>query len=134
MVQRVKEQGYRVEGVYIGAASPEINIERIRQRVAVHAGHCVDPQRIPERFRYSLSNLRRTAEQFDDLLIMDNSAHNDRGSTKPVEQCRLEEGELMWQRDEMAPWCNEWLQRFTQSLEGRGLGSERAGSGVTAGR
>ena len=132
LVQRVKEQGYRVEGVYIGTASPEINVERIRHRVAVHAGHYVDPQRIPERYRYSLSNLRRTAEQFDDLLMVDNSAHDDRRLTKPVEQCRLEEGELVWRRDEMAPWCNEWLQRFAQSLEGRGIGSRTdAGTSVS---
>ena len=123
MVQRMNEQGYRVEGVYIGTASPEINIERVHHRVAVHTGHYVEPQRIPERYRYSLSNLRRTAEKFDDLLIVDNSGHDDQRLPKPVEQCRFEEGELAWRRDEVTPWCTTWLERFAQSLAGRRVAS-----------
>ena len=58
MVDRVRNAGYRIEGIYIGTVSPEINIERIERRVRNNTGHRVDPARVPERYRYSLSNLR----------------------------------------------------------------------------
>ena len=58
LVERVIEAGYRVEGVYFGTNDPQINIERIEQRVFAGTGRMVDPQRIPERWRYSLSNLQ----------------------------------------------------------------------------
>ena len=77
-------------GVYFGTNDPQINIDRIEQRVFAGTGHMVDPHRIPERWRCSLSNLRRTAEQSDQLQLLDNSEHDDFHLPRPVEQCRLE--------------------------------------------
>ena len=110
IVERVIEAGYRVEGVYFGTNEPQINIDRIEQRVFAGTGHMVDPQRIPERWRYSLANLRRTAERFDQLQLLDNSEHDDFHLPRPVEQCRLERGEVCWQVANPAPWCTSWLQ------------------------
>ncbi|MCY4594301.1 MAG: hypothetical protein OXC19_05810 [Bryobacterales bacterium] len=110
IVERVIEAGYRVEGVYFGTNDPQINIDRIEQRVFAGTGHMVDPQRIPERWRYSLSNLRRTAERFDQLQLLDNSEHDDFHLPRPVEQCRLERGKVCWQVANPAPWCTSWLQ------------------------
>ena len=62
MVERAKAASYRVEGVYIGTDSPEINAERIDHRVKTNTGHHVDVERLPERYRFSLSNIRKTAE------------------------------------------------------------------------
>lgn len=110
IVERVIKAGYRVEGVYFGTNDPQINIDRIEQRVFAGTGHMVDPQRIPERWRYSLSNLRRTAERFDQLQLLDNSEHDDFHLPRPVEQCRLEQGKVCWQVANPAPWCVDWLQ------------------------
>ena len=110
IVERVIEAGYRVQGVYFGTNDPQINIDRIEQRVFAGTGHMVDPQRIPERWRYSLSNLRRTAERFDQLLLLDNSEQDDFHLPRPVEQCRLEQGRVCWQVANPAPWCVDWLQ------------------------
>lgn len=119
MVDRVRRAGYRIEGVYIGTAEPAINIERIARRVRDNTGHRVDPARIPERYRYSLSNLRRTAEVFDELVMVDNSAHDERGVSRPVEQCVLERGAVVKQTSPMAAWCKAWLAAFEQSAADR---------------
>ena len=110
LVERVIDAGYRVEGVYFGTNDPQINIDRIEQRVFAGTGHMVDPQRIPERWRYSLSNLRRTAERFDQLQLLDNSEHDEFHLPRPVEQYRLERGSVCWQVEEPIEWCETWLQ------------------------
>ena len=119
MVDRVRNAGYRIEGIYIGTVSPEINIERIERRVRNNTGHRVDPARVPERYRYSLSNLRRTAEVFDQLVVIDNSDHDERGIPCPVEQCVLERGAVVNQVGAMVAWCSAWLAAFEQSVADR---------------
>lgn len=114
MVQRVTQEGYRVEGLYLGTADPSINIERIEHRVFVGTGHAVDPAKVPDRWRHSLSNLRRTVERFDLLRLFDNSEHDDFQLPRPIEQCRLEDGSISWQVKEPAPWCADWLQALAQ--------------------
>ncbi len=123
-VERVRQAidaGYRVEGIYLGTDSPEINVERIDQRVLLGTGHRVDQKRIPERYRYSLSNLRRTAAEFDQLAVMDNSTHDPLGIPEPVEQCFLERGEIVRRVSdrEMQPWCKNWLDGLQQSLDSK---------------
>ena len=114
MVKFVIEAGYRVEGLYLGTADPSINIDRIDYRVFAGTGHSVEPARIPDRWKHSLSNLRRTAEQFDLLRIFDNSEHDDFHLPRPVEQCRLEQGKVSWQLAEPVTWCLNWLQTLGQ--------------------
>ena len=57
MVERAKAASYRVEGVYIGTDSPEINAERIDHRVKTNTGHHVDAERLPERYRSARGSL-----------------------------------------------------------------------------
>ena len=116
VVERVMEAGYRVEGVYVGSNNPQINVNRIEGRVFAGAVHRVDPQRVPERWKDSLSNLRRTAERFDLLRLLDNSEHDDFCLPRPVEQCRMERGEVCWQIPSPAPWCATWLQGFAYRM------------------
>ena len=86
MVERAKAASYRVEGVYIGTDSPEINAERIDHRVKTNTDHHVDAERLPERYRFSLSNLRKTAELFDALDVVDNSDHDEEWRPFPRDQ------------------------------------------------
>ncbi len=114
MVRRVARAGYRVEGLYFGTADPRINIERIERRVFVGTGHPVDPERIPVRWKDSLSNLRRTADRFDLLRVFDNSVPDDFGLPRPAEQCRLERGAIVWSAERPLPWCAAWLRGLAQ--------------------
>ena len=119
MVERVREAGYRVEGVYLGTASPAINAERVEHRVAANTGHWTDVKRLPQRHGFSLSNLRKTAEQFDELEIFDNSGHTQDRRPRPVPQLRLEKGIVKWRADPLEDWCAAWLERFERSFTDR---------------
>ena len=44
MVQQLREQGYRIERIYIGTETPDINIERVAHRVRTLTGHDIDPE------------------------------------------------------------------------------------------
>ena len=114
LVERVVAEGYRVEGVYLGTNDPQINIARIENRVLLNTGHRVDPERIPERWKHSLANLRRTAGRFESLQLLDNSSHDSLRRPRPVEQCRLERGAVVSQSVELASWCEEWLAAAPQ--------------------
>ena len=120
-VEQAKRAGYRIEGIYLGTNAPEINVERIESRVLARTGHHIDPALVPERYRWSLSNLRQTADQFDQLLLLDNSRDDPPGDPRPVEQCCLESGKVvsrLGDRD-MAEWCNVWLTRLEKSRADR---------------
>ena len=126
MVERVKEAGYRVEGVYIGTDSPAINAERIEHRVATHTGHRVDTARLPQRYRYSLSNLRKTAHLFDALEITDNSTHDTEWRPLPGDQLHMEKGVAKWQANPLRGWCRDWLDRFERARADRERREARA--------
>lgn len=114
MVKRVVQKGYRVKGLYLGTADPNINIERIEHRVFAGTGHAVDPARVPDRWRYSLSNLRRTAERFELLRLFDNSESDEFDFPRLVARCMLEQGKVSWQIAGLAKWCAKWLQGLAQ--------------------
>ena len=118
MVERLRGADYRIEGIYLGTESPTVNIARIERRVLEHTGHRVDPERVPERYRYSLANLRRTVQEFDQLELLDNSREDPLGIPIPVEQCCLARGEVVSRLEpsEMVPWCMTWLKGVEQSL------------------
>ena len=128
LVERAHEAGYRIEGIYIGTATPAINVERIARRVEHQTGHWVDPLRVPERYRYSLHNLRRTAEVFDELTILDNSSDNARGIPDPKPELVLEKGRVSYQADDPAAWVAQWRWKFEQSFRDRTPGGA-GGSG-----
>ena len=110
------EAGYRVEGIYLGTASPAINVERIHRRVLRGTGRRVDPALVPERYKLSLFDLRRAAARFDQLRVLDNSRHDPMGIPAPVEQCFLERGDIIRKlpEPEMMPWCQAWVDSLPE--------------------
>lgn len=129
LFERAVEAGYRIEGVYIGTASPDINIERIRHRVDHQTGHYVDPQRVPDRYRHSLHNLRQTAARFDELVFVDNSPPQERGIPDPRIELVLERGRVAYTVADPAPWVATWKERFNMSMESRERTAAKAARG-----
>ena len=119
LVGRAVDAGYRIEGIYIGTAGPEVNIERIRTRVENQTGHWVDARRVPDRYRHSLHNLRQTADQFDELTIVDNTPERDRGIPDPSTELVLEKGRTTYEAADPATWVATWKERFETSMESR---------------
>ena len=119
LVERALEAGYRVEGVYIGTETPEINNDRIRRRVEQQTGHWIDPRQVPDRYRHSLHNLRQTAQRFDELTIVDNSAESARGLPEPKIELVLELGRAVYESAQPTEWATDWRRRFEQARESR---------------
>ena len=106
-------RGYQAEGYYIGTEGPEINARRIEERVLLRTGHRGDPERLPGRYRYSLSNLRKRLEQFALLEVVDSTAETPDRIPDPVTQFVAENGRIVEQlpSEQMATWCRELLRR-----------------------
>ena len=109
-VTLAKQHGYRIHGYYLGTSSPEINIERINQRVRERTGHWVDPKSIPNRWAFSLSNLKKTVELFDELTIYDNSLDYNLGVEEPPTMAFFERGYgmLLVKDNEIPEWFSQW--------------------------
>lgn len=65
-------QGRSVRIWYVGLASPELHIERVRARVAA-SGHDIPEARIRERWRSSRQNVIRLLPHVRELVLFDNS-------------------------------------------------------------
>ena len=111
LVERTRGAGYRVAGVYIGTESPAVNVERVEHRVASRTGHRADVAKLPEDHAVSLSDLREVLDQFDELEILDNSAHHADRRSRPVDQVRVEKGLVTWEAETLKGWCARSLGR-----------------------
>lgn len=72
LVKRAKEAGYYVYGIYVLTDNPEINISRVRGRVA-NGGHDVPEDKIRTRYYRALTLIPKLYQLCDELLIYDNS-------------------------------------------------------------
>ena len=130
-VNEARLHGYRIHGHYLGTDSPQVNIDRISQRVRERMGHRVDPELIPTRWHYSLSNLRKTVEWFDELTIYDNSGEYDLGCQDPPRLAFFECGRVsMVVAEELRPvWFSDWYAGWEErrkSLERQDRKRKRA--------
>lgn len=70
------EQGAQVHLWYAGLASPELHLQRVRDRVAT-GGHDIPEAKIRERYETSRANLIRLLPHLASLRVYDNSAEGD---------------------------------------------------------
>lgn len=131
LMRRAINERYRVEGIFIGTGHWEINAERIEHRVLMNTGHHVDPARLEDRYRYSLSNLRRHFDEFDVLDAVDNSELQPDAIPDPRPQFVAEKGKIVSRSSDLVPWAAELLRRrdvarqqaeMRAKLKGRGGG------------
>jgi predicted ABC-type ATPase len=71
-IKKAKAAGYYVIGYFVGLDSVELNIDRIKNRVA-RGGHYIEDSLVKKRYSESLSNLADIFDQFDELHVLDNS-------------------------------------------------------------
>lgn len=67
-----RKKGYRIYLYYVATLSPEINIDRIKNRVE-KGGHPVDPQKVNERYQRAMNLLFDAVLLTDRAYIFDNS-------------------------------------------------------------
>jgi predicted ABC-type ATPase len=76
LLQRALSEKMEVRIWYVGLASPELHIARVRSRVAA-GGHNIPEAKIRERYMNSLLNLVDLMPRLTELLVYDNSEEAD---------------------------------------------------------
>ena len=72
LLRRAKDAGYQIHAVFVMTNDPEINVERVHDRVAA-GGHGVPEDKIKSRYHLSLKNLSKLVRIADMTRIIDNS-------------------------------------------------------------
>jgi predicted ABC-type ATPase len=89
--------GFEVRIFYVGLASPELHLERVRNRVAA-GGHDIPEEAVRRRWRHSRMNLIRLLPVLTELRVYDNSAAADPAAgdpPQPVLVLHLDHGEVV---------------------------------------
>jgi len=76
LLERAVDSGLEVRVWYVGLARPELNIERVRRRVA-KGGHDIPETDIRRRYDQSRLNLIRLLPKLTELRVYDNSEERD---------------------------------------------------------
>lgn len=72
LLQKAKEQGYFVRGIYVLTSNVDINVARVQAREAL-GGHGVPEEKIRSRYDKALALIPRLVEICDILHIYDNT-------------------------------------------------------------
>jgi predicted ABC-type ATPase len=89
--------GFEVRVWYVGLASPETHIERVRQRVQL-GGHDIPEATIRRRWRHSRQNLVQLQPSLTELRVYDNSVEADpaaRHAPRPVLVLHVVRGQIV---------------------------------------
>lgn len=90
-------QGFEVRIWYVGLASPDLHIERVRNRVRA-GGHDIPESSIRRRWRHSRLNLVALLPHLAELRVYDNSADADPAAghaPRPVLVLHLDRGQIL---------------------------------------
>jgi predicted ABC-type ATPase len=89
--------GFEVRIWYVGLASPDLHIERVRNRVRA-GGHDIPESSIRRRWRHSRLNLVQLLPHLSELRVYDNSADADPAAgnaPQPALVLHLDHGEIV---------------------------------------
>ena len=93
LLEKAKEQGYFVRGIYVLTANADINVARVSAREAL-GGHGVPEEKIRSRYNKALGLIPRLVKVCDVLNIYDNTSEPFRIFKK--------------RKDVYYRWCNEF--------------------------
>ncbi len=104
LLQKAKEQGYFVRGIYILTANADINVARVNAREAF-GGHGVPEDKVRSRYKKALALIPRVVDICDILHIYDNT-------TEPFRIFKK-------RKDIFFRWANEyWGEKDIETLSG----------------
>lgn len=106
IVRQAAQKGYEVDAIFIGTATPEINIERVAKRSRTNTGHDVPTGEIVRRWTAAQENLARTAKHMATIEIIDNSGRKSR-------QARMLARNSSTSPSRRTP---EWAQNLTEAI------------------
>ena len=103
-LQQSREQGYKNYLYFICTVDPAINIERVKQRVAL-GGHDVPEDKIIKRYNDSLDVLASIIPLCHRVYLFDNSSEE--RSIEPVAE--IDESGSLYLKAEQLPW---WVEEY----------------------
>lgn len=109
IIRDARRRGYRIEVAYVGTDDVEINLERIRQRVAA-GGHDVPRDDVLRRAKRSFAHAPETIALADNVAVFDNSGDQ----MLPI--AVLQNGTLNVYR-EPPPWAEEIVAALRSRVE-----------------
>ena len=101
LLSQAASQGFEVRVWYIGLASPDLHIQRVRNRVQ-SGGHDIPESSIRRRWRHSRLNLIELLPHLTELRVYDNSTDADPkagNAPQPVLVLHLDHGEIIDPQD-----------------------------------
>lgn len=101
LLAEAASRGFEVRVWYVGLASPELHIERVRNRVRA-GGHDIPESSIRRRWRHSRLNLVQLLPHLTELRVYDNSADADPAAgraPRPQLVLHLDHGEILDPQD-----------------------------------
>lgn len=72
LLKEAKQMGYKIRSIFILTTDPNINVERVKIRVA-SGGHDVPEEKIRSRYEKSIRNLSLLLTVVDEAFVFDNS-------------------------------------------------------------
>jgi len=97
LLTEAASEGFEVRIWYVGLASPDLHIERVRNRVRA-GGHDIPESSIRRRWRHSRLNLVQLLPHLSELRVYDNSADADPAAgnaPQPALVLHLDHGEIV---------------------------------------
>lgn len=115
---RAAQKGMRVRMIYVGLATVELHIERVRVRV-LRGGHAIPEERIRERWQSSRQNLIRLLPHLIELRLFDNSreTHPEQGAAcSPRLLLAMRDGQIVYSvpLDEVPDWAKPVMMASAQ--------------------
>ena len=110
-VRQARSEGWNIEIVYIGLASADLAIERVRERVAL-GGHDVPTADVRRRYQRSLRNLGIIYGAVDRLVVLDNSSARQRMKRL----LEMNHGKVVFRQRRLPKWLSAALGALLQQV------------------
>jgi predicted ABC-type ATPase len=88
--------------IYIALRDPDLQIERVRLRVA-QGGHDIPDADIRRRYFRSLARCPEAIRLADEAIVLDNAG------PEPKRMALLREGSVTWRSNSLSPWVADLL-------------------------
>ena len=116
LLKEAAEAGIDVSITFVGLASPEHHLARVRTRVAA-GGHDIPETKIRERWEASRRNIIELLPHLTELRVFDNTAERDPATgaiPAPLEVLHVRGGVILSALDDPPDWAKPILDRARQ--------------------
>ncbi|BDC52196.1 hypothetical protein F183_A45110 [Bryobacterales bacterium F-183] len=102
LLRQAKAAGFRIIFIYVALENADLNIERVRRRVA-EGGHDVPDADIRRRYVRSMEQCVEALKLADEAILIDNSHSNSRRIATVMD------AKLIWEATELPAWAKKIL-------------------------